>query len=42
MELGITTSAEMNCIPIKVRRSVVVAVEKVRGNRCIIGENIRD
>jgi hypothetical protein len=30
------TSAEMDCSPIKVRRTAVEAVEKARKNRCII------
>jgi len=38
MELGITTSAEIDFSPTKVRRSAAVAVKKGRGTRCIIKE----
>jgi len=38
MELGITTSAEIDFRPTKVRRSAAVAVKKGRGTRCIIKE----
>ena len=40
MELGITTSAEIDFRPTKVRRSAAVAVKKGWGNRCIIKEAI--